>query len=50
MHRRRRKSAAKARYEPGPDYDVSLPYGGKVAFAKKKKPESWPAIAIQVIT
>ena len=36
------------RYEPT-DWDDSLPYGGKVYLARKKKPDSWFCIAIQVL-
>ncbi|XP_018018673.1 vegetative cell wall protein gp1-like, partial [Hyalella azteca] len=34
------------RYEPT-DWDDALPYGGKVYLARKKKPDSWPCIALQ---
>ena len=35
------------RYVPT-DWDDSLPYGGKVYLARKKKPDSWLCIFIQV--
>ena len=30
------------------DSDDELPYGGKVFLARRRKPDSWPCIAIQV--
>ena len=30
------------------DSDDDLPYGGKVFLARKRKPDSWPCIALQV--
>ena len=30
------------------DYDEQLPYGGKVYLARRKKPDTWLCIAIQV--
>uniref|UniRef100_A0A6A7G815 ERAD-associated E3 ubiquitin-protein ligase component HRD3A-like n=1 Tax=Hirondellea gigas TaxID=1518452 RepID=A0A6A7G815_9CRUS len=36
------------RYVPE-DWDNSLPYGGKVYLARKKKPDTWLCIALQVV-
>ncbi|XP_076372461.1 uncharacterized protein LOC143257538 [Tachypleus tridentatus] len=38
----------KPRYIPGSDYDSSIPYGGKVYLARRKKPDSWLIIALEV--
>ncbi|CAG0891874.1 unnamed protein product [Darwinula stevensoni] len=44
--RRRKKSLF--RYEPGPEYDPELPYGGLVYVARQKKPDSYLCVAVQV--
>jgi hypothetical protein len=35
-------------YEPGPEYDDDLPYGGLVYLARRKKPDGWICIGVQV--
>lgn len=45
--RQRVKKEDVKRYEPD-DWDPSLPYGGKVYLARRKKPDSWLCILIQV--
>lgn len=48
MATKRRTASTKTRYIPDSTYDEKLPYGGKVVLAKRKKPESWFVIAVEV--
>ncbi|XP_071552800.1 uncharacterized protein [Panulirus ornatus] len=43
-----RRREQQPRYQPT-DWDDSLPYGGKVYLARKKKPDSWLCILLQVM-
>ena len=36
------------RWQPGPDWDPNLPYGGKVNLARRKKADPWYITAIEV--
>ncbi|MPC21433.1 hypothetical protein E2C01_014419 [Portunus trituberculatus] len=45
--RNRRRRDSQPRYEPT-DWDDSLPYGGKVYLARRKLPDSWFCVALQV--
>lgn len=45
---RRHLTKEKIRYTPLTDYDENLPYGGKVILAKKKKPDSWVIVVIEI--
>ncbi|XP_050685930.1 uncharacterized protein LOC126992981 [Eriocheir sinensis] len=45
---RRRRRALGPRYKPT-DWDESLPYGGKVFLARRKLPDTWPCVALQVL-
>ena len=49
----RKRKTIQDRYKPswakgGPDYDPLLPYGPKVYLARKKKPEPWWVLAIEI--
>ncbi|KAG7156576.1 uncharacterized protein LOC121853656 [Homarus americanus] len=46
--RRRIKREDRPRYEPA-DWDDSLPYGGKVYLARRKLPDSWFCVFLQVV-
>ncbi|KAG0726971.1 hypothetical protein GWK47_004106 [Chionoecetes opilio] len=43
------RMTTRRRYIPT-DWDDSLPYGGKVSLARRKLPDSWLCIALQITT
>ena len=52
LRKRSHKSKTNERWEPpaNEDWDPTLPYGGKVYLARRKKPDPWWVIALEVRT
>ena len=50
VRKRPRRPNSDERWDPEPDsdWDPYLPYGGKVYLARRKKPDPWWVVAIEV--
>jgi len=47
-HLSKGKNSEQQRYDA--DWDPSLPYGGKVFLARRKKPDPWWFLVLEVVT